>query len=224
MKKAFTLIELLVVMAIIGILAAITIPALTGVKKAANNAKCSSNMKQVAMAALNYSLEKNKPTPTATYKLTDLIPAQATFWSSIGPYMSIKSADLTSEAAAITAIGDKRSALCPQTAKNDGVKKGISFGRNTTVAPGDGTVYYSNQSESPSKTCLIGNAGFGNTGYVEAITDQFVHPASSTNVGFLDGHVEAIPQTQFPAASTGTTPTGTGNLVGQTFWLGTLPP
>jgi len=54
-KQRFTLIELLVVIAIIAILAAILMPALQQARKRAHSAACTSNLKNIGMAANMYS-------------------------------------------------------------------------------------------------------------------------------------------------------------------------
>jgi prepilin-type N-terminal cleavage/methylation domain-containing protein/prepilin-type processing-associated H-X9-DG protein len=62
-RAAFTLVELLVVIAIIGILAALLLPSLAGGKQKANQTKCVSNLKQLALGITMYAGENSDTLP-----------------------------------------------------------------------------------------------------------------------------------------------------------------
>ncbi len=57
--RRFTLIELLIVIAIIAILAALLLPALQAAKEVAKASACRSNMRQISIAATQYSMDFN---------------------------------------------------------------------------------------------------------------------------------------------------------------------
>lgn len=68
-RPAFTLVELLVVIAIIGILVALLLPAIQAAREASRRSACTNNLRQCAIAGLNYESSK-KELPIGRYKGT----------------------------------------------------------------------------------------------------------------------------------------------------------
>jgi len=87
-KKGFTLVEMLVVIAIIGILAAILLPALAGARERARRTTCLNNLKQLAAAYEMFAddhFEKYPAKPEDLYSgdnpvYPTYIKTDATFW------------------------------------------------------------------------------------------------------------------------------------------------
>ncbi|MEN1680408.1 MAG: DUF1559 domain-containing protein, partial [Planctomycetota bacterium] len=84
-QSAFTLVELLVVIAIIGILIALLLPAVQSARESARRIQCAGNLKQTALAALNFH-DTNGSFPLGM-ELNDSNLATSTFWVRLLPYL-----------------------------------------------------------------------------------------------------------------------------------------
>jgi prepilin-type N-terminal cleavage/methylation domain-containing protein len=63
LRRGFTLVELLVVIAIIAVLISILLPSLQKARSVATRVSCGSNMRQIAMSAINFAQEHNGKLP-----------------------------------------------------------------------------------------------------------------------------------------------------------------
>jgi prepilin-type N-terminal cleavage/methylation domain-containing protein/prepilin-type processing-associated H-X9-DG protein len=83
---AFTLIELLVVIAIVGILMGIALPAIQAVRSSAQRTQCGNNIRQIALAVLNYDSAHNR-FPMGSHHYKDPEWPSRTWLAEILPYV-----------------------------------------------------------------------------------------------------------------------------------------
>jgi prepilin-type N-terminal cleavage/methylation domain-containing protein len=95
MRRAVTLIELLVVVAIIGILAALLLPAIQAAREAGRRVSCQNNLRQMAIAVHNYQSARGVFPPSALFAPGAAIATNNQSWSIHGrilPYLEEESA------------------------------------------------------------------------------------------------------------------------------------
>jgi prepilin-type N-terminal cleavage/methylation domain-containing protein/prepilin-type processing-associated H-X9-DG protein len=70
-RDGFTVLELLVVLAVIGVLAALGLPAVNGALMAGKQAACASNMRQIGLALIAYATDNDFALPETTHTTSE---------------------------------------------------------------------------------------------------------------------------------------------------------
>ena len=208
-RRAFTLIELLVVIAIIAILAAILFPVFAKAREKARQASCSSNMKQIALAFMQYkqdydenwlSMPGSGPIYASPVTATPNWPNP---YDVLAPY--IKNGQIW---------------ICPsgQGTKTNGYS---SYHLNGNILTRNGGRSDSSI-QAPANTIIMresGNATVFNAFYCRAYQindwnatwnddanpDTMKFHNGGANYAFCDGHVKALAGTNYQASNTSIT-------------------
>lgn len=198
-QQAFTLIELLVVIAIIAILAAILVPAVSSALDRAREISCASNLHQVGIGLIGYSLEHNDAIPV-WYET-----GQQQWAGLIAPYMGEEwtdafTADAPPSARAVffcpVAMSDARGNIAENAHG--------SYGMNAAFASQPEAPRAMTSLPSPSTTLAISDGHFlaqwwmagvfyvtmGNSAGSAGVPDA-VHQGAA-NFAFADGHVGSL--------------------------------
>lgn len=212
LRGIFTLIELLIVISIIAILAALLLPALGRAKETAQKINCVSNLRQIGVAAIGYTLENKGYNIPAKYQPIGSYRFQVFIWEIQNPGKTIPAAwnKEIMRSKALQCPGNKvptlysshdphspydyapNAAICT-TAGNDGVFK-------------TGPQYVITNLKEPSRTFLAAEAFYHNQAEYFSnsnnLADVFLYQHNSAflsmrhnkgaNMVFIDGHVSTM--------------------------------
>ena len=203
----FSLVEMLVVVAILGLIAGLSVPAIGRAKAFSQQTTCTANLRTLHQATMNYSSENDGLFPTAIHPTNNFAITLA-----CEGYLGLSGAGFWERLDSWVALSQRRAAFClwcPSTEQSQPRPSfnmatycmNVNVGQDYRVPSPRKTT----QVASPSKTALYMDGCYrdggyqvwvGESGYMPApvhppnLYKQSNNPARSLNVVFVDGHVE----------------------------------
>lgn len=200
-RRGFTLIELLVVIAIIAVLIALLLPAVQQAREAARRTQCRNNLKQLALAVLNYESD-NKMFPGGSYSGTTVncpnhwstYPENFSCFVRMLPYFDqaplyngINFSNCSSSAENLFIAGVPMKVLvCPSDTRNGAVQYPATRSSSAGVTPGwsfnvvPAAFPSPAQNYSQSFTSYAGNAGTFTFGFSNLMNSSVLQQFNGT--------------------------------------------
>jgi prepilin-type N-terminal cleavage/methylation domain-containing protein/prepilin-type processing-associated H-X9-DG protein len=218
-RSGFTLIELLAVVTIIGILAAIIIPTVGTVRRAARAIQCKSNMRQLGMAILQYADENRGQSPVADQNPNPDYPSAGesspvqSWWKVIHKHLAMR----------YPGVGAPDNLfLCPDAKTTFTVTPRRTCALNFTGGGGRNDPITFSRISAPSQSLLIvessqdgakdDSVAYVNIGSITRDEFDWRHKGGTMNATFADGSVRTLGKTTMTDGSPPTLETLLGNI------------
>lgn len=213
-EKAFTLIELLVVVAIIAVLAALIVPAISSLLNSSNRTKCASNLRQIVGATLQCANDNDAVIPNLVtfdfdttsqggmtsngVQLMKTSPAPASIGITLAPYLGFSPTNTSwLSPKSLPSI-----LQCPAVARNKAelLAHGSIMTNNPSYRFNDyasGRITAS--ALAPSLAMLFYDAAWPSSDWPQNTLPH--QPAAGLNVAYLDGHVDFMTYAAYQSKS-----------------------